>query len=131
VSGSGSRTAAAVLVEFQEEEDEQAEAVVDCSGESQAARRRGAFGFPSYLEESEQYLADVAAAAEEVVVGTCVCYYLSAGHDLCTKPHWEHLLCPVRRLYSKLGLPGSGAKVGQDSGMWALRRVWRRERFIR
>jgi hypothetical protein len=104
VSESGSRIAAAVLVGFPEEEGAQAGGVVDCSGGSQTATERGASEFPSCLEESEQYLADVAGAAEEVVVGTCECCYLSAGHDLCTKPHWEHVLCPRSQAVFEIGL---------------------------
>ena len=48
----------------------------------------------------------------------------------CTKPHWEHHLCSVRRLFFELGAPGSCAVLDRTSGMWALPRVWRRKRFI-
>lgn len=45
------------------------------------------------------------------------------GESLC-------FLCSVRRLSLRLGAPGRRAVSDSTSGMWALPRVWRRERFI-
>jgi hypothetical protein len=99
------------------------------SRESQAARSEAASEFLSYLKLSEIYLTKGATAAEVEVVGTCVYYYLpEAAHDARSRIG----ICSVfsSEALSQIGSARASCSVGQTSGMWALPRVWRRERFI-
>jgi hypothetical protein len=101
------------------------------SGGSQAGRRRVTSEFPSCLEQSELYLADGAEAEEEeVVVGTCVYYYLSGpGHN--ARSRIGSTACVLSGGSSRdSGCQGVVQRSDRMSGMWALPRVWRRERFI-
>jgi hypothetical protein len=112
---------------------EQAGAVVDEDNLGNlAARSAVAFESPSYLKLNEIRLRKGATAAEVEVVGTCVYYYLpGAGHDARSRiGRITVFLCSVRRLFFRLGAPGRRAVWDRTSGMWALPRVWRREKFI-
>ena len=98
---------------------------------SLVGRRRVTSGFPSFLKQSVQSSAEGAVAVEEVVVvGTCVCCYLSRlGHD--ARSRIGSTACvQVGGSFRKLGCQGVVQRSDRTSGMWALPRVWRRERFI-
>jgi hypothetical protein len=99
------------------------------SRESQAARSEAASEFLSYLKLSEIYLTKGATAAEVEVVGTCVYYYLpEAAHDARSRIGIYSVFSS--EALSQIGSARASCSVGQTSGMWALPRVWRRERFI-
>lgn len=102
------------------------------NGGIQVERRRVASGFLSYLRQSELYSADGAEAEEEeqLVVGTCVCYYLSGpGHD--ARSRIGSTACvQFGASFRNMGCQGVVQRSDRMSGMWALPRVWRRERFI-
>lgn len=87
--------------------------------ESPAAKSAVAFEFRSYLKLDEIESTKGATAAAEEVVGTCVCYYLSgAGHDARSRiGRVTVFLCPVRRLFHRLGASGRRAVSDSTSGM--------------
>lgn len=79
------------------------------SRESPEGQRLGVSEFPSYLKmKGERSLSKGAAAVgEEVVVGTCVYYYLPGpGHDAGSRIGITHLCSAWRRFGSNWGRQG-------------------------
>jgi hypothetical protein len=97
---------------------------------NQAAKSAAASESQSYLKLDGIYSTEGATAAEVQVVGTCVYYYLpEAGHDARSRigtntcVHFGGSFSD----WERQGVVQCGTGT---SGMWALPRVWRRERFI-
>lgn len=100
------------------------------SRENQAARSEVASEFLSYLKLNAVYSTEEATAAAEEVVGTCVYYYLpGAGHDARSRIG-TNTCVQFGGSFSDWERQGVVQCGTGTSGMWALPRVWRRERFI-
>jgi hypothetical protein len=97
---------------------------------NQAARSEEASESLSYLKLNEMYSTEGATAAEVEVVGTCVYYYLpEAGHDARSRIG-TNTCVQFGGSFSDWERQGVVQCGTGTSGMWALPRVWRRERFI-
>jgi hypothetical protein len=72
---------------------------------------------------------EATTTAEEVVVGTCVYYYLAGpGHDARSRIGINFVFHFGGSF--QIGSAREWCSVGQDVRNGALPRVWRRERFI-
>jgi hypothetical protein len=97
---------------------------------SRAERSEEVSESQSYLKLSEVVWMEGATAAEVEVVGTCVYYYLpEAGHDARSRI-WTNTCVQFGGSFTDWERQGVVQCGTGTSGMWALPRVWRRERFI-